>query len=188
MKKMTMLPSLLSRVNGSRPLLLPKTHQHAFLSTIDLFNHSLNLNSALKKADESHSFSQLAQEQVGILQGIGPARLEALHGLGVKTLVDLANYKHYHTARAIVALAATEQDGERHAESVMNINKALDKKHETMSFRQLVNEPVSALQGISEQKGALLQEVGVTTIGDLANLKYIQWAESIVWLSKFEEE
>lgn len=180
--------AMLSSMRSSARSLLTgtRTPPCALLSTVDLSKHTLNCSNALKKADESHSFVSLAQEDVSILQGIGPTRLEALNGLGIKTIPDLAKYKYYHTARAIVALAATEE-GERHADSVMNINKALDKEHETQTFRELVDAPVSALQGISETKGVMLHELGVTTIADLAQLKYIQWAESMVWLSKFEE-
>lgn len=155
-------------------------------SSSDLSKHTLNCAKALKKADEADSFSVLSKENVSVLQGIGPTRLEALHSLGIKSVPDLANYKYYHTARAIVALAATEE-GSRHPDSVMNINKGLDKAYEAKSFSELVDAPVSALQGISDQKGAMLHELGVSTIGDLASLKYCHWAESIVWLSKFEE-
>ncbi len=177
--------SLIRSSSHVRPIVY-KASRCALLSTSDLSNHALNCSKALKKVDETHSFSMLAKEEVAILQGIGPTRLEALHNLGIKTIPDLASYKYYHTARAIVTLAAAEE-GSRTPESVMNINKALDKAHETQSFRELVDAPVSALQGISEAKEAMLQELGVTTIGDLAKLKYCHWAESIVWLSKFEE-
>lgn len=129
----------------------------------------------------------LAKEEVSALQGIGPARLQVLNELGIKSIADLANYKYYHTSRAIVALAAVEESSNRLPESVMNINKALDKAYETKSFQDLVEAPVSALQGISEAKGVKLSELGVTTVGDLANLKYCHWAESFVWLCKFEE-
>jgi predicted RecB family nuclease len=166
---------------ATRPL-VPRARA---LSTTDLSQHKLNCGGALKKIDEGHSFSSLSEEEVSVLQGIGPERLEALHTLGIKTIPDLANYKHYHTARAIVALSVTEED--RPAESVMNINKALDKVHETQSFQELVNARVTALQGISDLKKDALHELGVNTIGDLAKMKYCRWAESMVWLSKFEE-
>ena len=169
----------------SRPL-VSRALRCALSTSNDLSKHTLNCSKALKKVDETHSFSDLSKEEVSILQGIGPNRLEALHSLGIQTIPDLAKYEQHHTARAIVALAATEERS-RHSESVMNINKGLDKAYETKSFTELVDAPVAALQGISEQKGAMLHELGVTTIGDLANLKYCHWAESIVWLSKFEE-
>ncbi len=152
----------------------------------DFSQHTLNASKALKKVDETHSFSVLATEEVSILQGIGPARLQALHSLGIKTIQNLAEFKYYHTARAIVALASTEETT-RLPESSMNINKALDKAYETKTFKELVDAPVSAFQGVSDAKAVTLQELGVTTIGDLAKLKYCQWAESFVWLSKFEE-
>jgi predicted flap endonuclease-1-like 5' DNA nuclease len=166
---------------ATRPVVLPVR----VLSTTDLSQHRLNCGKALKKADEGHSFSSLSKDEVSILQGIGPERLEALHSLGIKTIPELAKYKCYHTARAIVALSMTEED--RLAPSVMNINKALDKAYETKSLVELVDAPVAALQGISDAKQETFHKLGVETIGDLAKWKYCHWAESIVWLSKFEE-
>lgn len=163
----------------------PLFAQARALSTTDLSQHKLNCGKALKREDESHSFSSLSEEEVSVLEGIGPGRMEALHTLGIKTIPQLAKFKHYHTARAIVTLSMTEEH--RFAGSVMNINKALDKAHETQSFQELVNAHVTALHGISDSKKDALHELGVTTIGDLAKLKYCRWAESFVWLSKFEE-
>ena len=182
--KHKMMISLMKPSSLVRPLVSCR----ALLSTsaTDYSRHTLNASKALKKVDETHSFSILATEDVSILQGIGPARLEALHSLGIKTIPDLANFKFFHTARAIVALAATEESN-RLPESTMNINKALDKAYETKTFQELVDAPVSALQGISDAKGVTLNELGVATIADLAKLRYCQWAESFVWLSKFEE-
>jgi len=69
----------------------------------------------------------------------------------------------------------------------MNLNKALDKAFETKSFKELVNSPVSALQGISDNDAKLLNDAfKVKTIGDLANLKFVKWAQAIVTASEFE--
>ena len=70
----------------------------------------------------------------------------------------------------------------------MNINKALDKAYEEKSLSELVNAPVDALQGVSEGDAKLLLEAfNVKTIGDLANLKYVRWAQGIVSLAESEE-
>ena len=70
----------------------------------------------------------------------------------------------------------------------MNINKAVDKSFETKSLKELVNSPVDALQGVSEGDAKLLLEAfNVKTIGDLANLKYVKWAQAIVNLADTEE-
>jgi len=70
----------------------------------------------------------------------------------------------------------------------MNINKVLDKAYETMPLKEIVNAPVAALQGVSENDGKLLQEAfNVKTIADLARLKYVKWAQAICILAQGEE-
>ncbi len=71
----------------------------------------------------------------------------------------------------------------------MNINFALDKAYETKPLQELVNAPVAALQGVSEGDAELLKKAfNVKTIKDLANLKYIKWAQAIVTLAETEEK
>lgn len=70
----------------------------------------------------------------------------------------------------------------------ININKAVDKKYEGKSLSDLVKAPVSALQGVSEDDAKLLAKAfKVKTIGDLAKLKYVKWAQAIVTLAATEE-
>lgn len=69
----------------------------------------------------------------------------------------------------------------------MNIINAVDKAYETKSLKELVNAPVDALKGVSENDAKLLKEAfNVKTVGDLANLKYVKWAQAIVTLSETE--
>lgn len=69
----------------------------------------------------------------------------------------------------------------------MNINNALDKSYENKSFKELANAPVGALQGVSEGDAKFLADAfNVKTIGDLANLKYVRWAQAIVNLADAE--
>jgi len=73
----------------------------------------------------------------------------------------------------------------------MNINKCLIKAYEKTPLKELVDAPVSALQGISEHGAKLLNEalpnVSIKTIGDLANLKFVKWAQGICSLAEGEE-
>ncbi|MCP5501338.1 MAG: hypothetical protein H7A25_15665 [Leptospiraceae bacterium] len=70
----------------------------------------------------------------------------------------------------------------------MNINKALDKAFETKPLKELVDAPVSALQGVSDGDAEKLKAAfNVKTIKDLANLKYVKWAQAIVALAETEE-
>ncbi|KNY24958.1 hypothetical protein [Pseudobacteroides cellulosolvens] len=69
----------------------------------------------------------------------------------------------------------------------MNIINAVDKAYETKSLKELVNAPVDALKGVSENDAKLLKDAfNVKTIGDLAQLKYVKWAQAIVTLAETE--
>jgi len=70
----------------------------------------------------------------------------------------------------------------------MNINKGLKKEYLNMSFTELLNAPVSALEGISEKQAELLYEaLHIKTIDDYANLQSVKVARSIMTLAKLEE-
>lgn len=70
----------------------------------------------------------------------------------------------------------------------MNLNKALTKAYEGKPLKELVDAPVDALQGVSENDAKLLQEAfNVKTIGDFAKLKFVKWAQAIVTLAETEE-
>jgi hypothetical protein len=150
--------------------------------------HQLNINHALKKADEGQYFHDLIKGPVSTLQGIGPKHLAQLETLGFKTVEQLAEYKFFHLSRCLMTLAKTEEPGQRSDASVMNINKGLDKDYENMSLQEIVDLPVYALQGISESKGELWASLGVKTMSDLAEFKYCKWAEALVVAAKFEEK
>lgn len=62
----------------------------------------------------------------------------------------------------------------------MKIDTIVDDAFAGKGFRELVEAPVSALRGISAKDArALGQAFGVTTIGDLADLKFVKWASAI---------
>lgn len=70
----------------------------------------------------------------------------------------------------------------------MNIDFALDKAYEGKSFKELVDAPVAALAGVSDKDAELLKAAfGVKTIGDLAKLKYVKWAQAITNLAETEK-
>jgi hypothetical protein len=71
----------------------------------------------------------------------------------------------------------------------MNINKVVDKKYELKTFKEIADSPVDALQGVSSGDAELLQKAFyVKTVRDLANLKYVRWAQAIVSLADSAEE
>ncbi len=65
-----------------------------------------------------------------------------------------------------------------------DLAKFLDKAYEQMSFEELAKAPVAALAGVSEADAAALQQAfGIKTIADLANSKYVRWAQAITALA-----
>jgi hypothetical protein len=71
----------------------------------------------------------------------------------------------------------------------MNINNAVDKAYEEKSLTELADAPIAALQGVSDRQAQLLQEAfRIKTIRQLANLKYVRWAQAIVALASTEED
>ena len=67
----------------------------------------------------------------------------------------------------------------------MDINKAVDKAYEGKSFKEIADAPVSALQGVSDGDAEKLKAAfNVKTVKDLANLKYVKWAQAITTLSE----
>jgi len=64
---------------------------------------------------------------------------------------------------------------------MMQIDKAVDKAYEKMSFKEIADAPVDALQGVSPGDAEKLKAAfNVKTVRDLATLKYIKWAQAIV--------
>lgn len=65
-----------------------------------------------------------------------------------------------------------------------SIEKFMDKAFEGKEFAELADAPVAALQGLSDADGVALQKaLNIKTIRDLAENKYVRWAQAIVALS-----
>lgn len=61
----------------------------------------------------------------------------------------------------------------------MNINSIINQDYHDKSFGELVNAPLSALKGISEQQASAFAAAGVHTIGELANMQIVNYAVAI---------
>ncbi|MEE1790852.1 hypothetical protein PUR28_08740 [Streptomyces sp. BE308] len=65
----------------------------------------------------------------------------------------------------------------------IDLDKVLDKAWADKSLPEILDAPVSALKGVSDRGGELLQEAfGVKTVADLAELKYARWAQALAAL------
>ena len=66
-----------------------------------------------------------------------------------------------------------------------DISKILDKAYEDKPFSELINAPVSALQGVSDGDAKHLKDAfGIDTIRELATNKFVLWAQAINVLAK----
>ncbi|MGW4376236.1 hypothetical protein ACWEJ7_21515 [Streptomyces albidoflavus] len=65
----------------------------------------------------------------------------------------------------------------------IDLDKVLDKAWAEKSLPEILAAPVSALKGVSDRDGELLDEAfGVRTVSDLARLKYARWAQALAAL------
>ena len=72
------------------------------------------------------------------------------------------------------------------AQAGFNLNKALDKAHETKSLKEIVDLPPSALQGLAEHSDAELHTLNITSVKGLAAWKYYKAAKAIAALAAVE--
>lgn len=69
----------------------------------------------------------------------------------------------------------------------MNINSIVDKEYADLCFRDICNAPLVAMRGVSKKDAKALHDAfGITTIGDLAELKFVKWASAIKVLAAEE--
>lgn len=158
----------------------------ACAATRDLSEYALNVNLAVDKQHEKMRFVDMTKLPVDALQGIAEKGAEALSKIGVKSIADLANSKYYKWAKAIITLAAREEDGCRSDEALCNIDSAVVKQFEKCSLKEIADAPVWALQGISERMAEDLSSVQIRSVRDFGESKYAAWAEAIVTLAAIE--
>ena len=65
----------------------------------------------------------------------------------------------------------------------MNIDTIVTEQFRGKSFTELVNAPLTALCGVSEQQATAFAAAGVRTIGDLAGMQAVTYAVAIKALS-----
>jgi len=148
-----------------------------------------NCNRALVAEYENKPLRALVHAPLFCLQGIGRKKAGLLAQLGPKTVQGLASWKFAKWAEAICILASTEEAGTRdlHQEPAhMNINKALDTAWEGSSMTELLDAPVSALEGVPSSQDAMFRSMGIKTIKDLGTWKYYMWARAMCTLSDVE--
>merc|ERR1712118_621131 len=94
-------------------------------------------------------------------------------------------------AEALSVLTPVQHEGARDLHSQrahMNINKLLVKDWESSSLADLLDAPMSAFEGVTEDQDKIFRSLGIKTIGDLGKWKYFRWARAICTLAQYETE
>jgi hypothetical protein len=68
----------------------------------------------------------------------------------------------------------------------MNIDSIVNQDYRGKSLAELVNSPLTALNGVSEQQASAFAAAGVHTIGELANMRLVNYAVAIKALAGCE--
>lgn len=72
------------------------------------------------------------------------------------------------------------EDGAAHMKGQrMNIDAIVNQDYHGKSFSELVNSPLTALNGVNEQQASAFASIGVHTIGELANMQIVNYAIAI---------
>jgi hypothetical protein len=71
----------------------------------------------------------------------------------------------------------------------MNIQMIVNDTHHDKCFRELVDQPVTVLRGMTQQQADALRDAfGINTVGELAELKAVKWARAIRTMASAEAE
>lgn len=64
----------------------------------------------------------------------------------------------------------------------------LDKAYENKPLKEVIAASPAALAGVSDKDAQLLKEAfNIKTVEDLANLKFVRWAQALVALAAVEK-
>jgi predicted RecB family nuclease len=133
----------------------------------------------LKSFDQEYEqkpLMELRKAPVSAMSGISKEDATSLkNAFGIDTVEELAQNKHVLVAQAINTFS-------KHS------GKILDKEFNSTEFEELRKKPVSTIAGVSDQDATLLKNsLGINTIQDLAENKYIKIAQLVTVNSKFLE-
>ncbi len=120
------------------------------------------------KEYEQKSLPELRKAPVSALSGISQNDADSLKAaFGIDTVGELALNKYVLLSQAINVFSTCS-------------GKILDKEFNSAEFEELRKKPVSAISGVSEADATLLKNsLGISTIQDLAENKYVRIAQLI---------
>jgi hypothetical protein len=128
------------------------------------------------KKYEDLNIIELVNSPVESISGVSVGDAEKLKkAFNIETVFDLATHKYIKYAQAISSFSEIS-------------NELLDQEFEAKGIVELAEQPVHAIQGVSEDDATLLKEAfNIKTIKDLALNKYVIIAEMTVNLAALVE-
>lgn len=70
----------------------------------------------------------------------------------------------------------------------MDISNLVDKAYENKSAKEIAEASPAALQGVSDKDAeALKAAFNIKTVSDLANCKFVLWAQAIDTVAKYQK-
>jgi hypothetical protein len=128
------------------------------------------------KKYEDLNIIELVNSPVESISGVSVGDAEKLKkAFNVETVFDLATHKYIKYAQVISSFSEIS-------------NELLDQEFEAKGIVELAEQPVHAIQGVSEDDATLLKEAfNIKTIKDLALNKYVIIAEMTVNLAALVE-
>jgi hypothetical protein len=128
------------------------------------------------KKYEGLNIIELVNSPVESISGVSVGDAEKLKkAFNIETVFDLATHKYIKYAQAISSFSEIS-------------NELLDQEFEAKGIVELAEQPVHAIQGVSEDDATLLKEAfNIKTIKDLALNKYVIIAEMTVNLAALVE-
>ena len=135
-----------------------------------------DLSKLIDKKYRDLPLEEILKAPVHAIKGVSEKDAELLKkALGIKTVKDLAESKYVAIAQAITMISEFWE-------------KALDKEFEAKSPKELVDAPVRALSGVTEEDEKLLTEaLNIKTIRDLATNKFVFIAQVLRALANLEK-
>ena len=148
----------------------------------------MNINNAVDKAYEKMSLKEILKQPLNVLQGLSERQANLVkEAFKISTIEQFCNLRFAKWAWSIKALEKYENKKNDKAGS-LNIDKAVDKAWQGKSLSEILNAPLSALQGLSERQAELLNKAfRIKTIKQLANQRFILIARAIYFLALCED-
>ena len=139
----------------------------------------------LDDVHHSKSYVEILKLSPSSLQGLEHSADEIFAKLRIESIEDLGAWKFYKIAKSIAVLATTEERGRRNPIGSSNFNAAVIQEWETKSFNEILDAPITALQGLADWVPGSLNQLPLAprTVRQLAEWKYCQWAEAFINLA-----